>query len=880
MTDVDTAQPEPPTAVWALAADGTTVEVRELGAGDAPAVRGLYADLRPEDRYLRFFTLCRAGAGKYVDSITTNGGEDRPAFGAFHGGRLLGVASLATAAEGTSAELAVVVARDEQAHGIGTLLLEWLVAKARERGIGALTADVLAANPRMLRALGDLGLPLRCERDEEVLHVTIPLAPATRYPAAVDTRDRIADLLSLRPLLHPRSVVVVGAGRHPRSVGHAVLRNLLHGGFTGALAVVNPHARQVLGVPSHPSVTTLPFTPDLAVVCVPAADVVRVVRDCAERGVRAVVVISSGVSALPGAVSSLRRAAREHDVRVVGPNCVGVVNNARSAALDATFLDRVPGAGSVGVLAQSGGVAIALAHDLDRIGLGVSTLVSLGDEVDVSANDLLQWCIGDAGTGAVVAYLESHGNPRRFARLGAALSRRKPLVVVRAGSSEVGQRAATSHTAGLTSPPVALAALHRRVGATTVDGIAEAVEVLVLFGTQPLPAGPRVAVVTNAGGIGVLAADACTRAGLGCAALTADTRARLAELLTTGAVVSGPVDTTAVVDGDVFAAAVGLVAADPVVDAVITATVPTALGDPADGTGQAARQAHRLGVPILVVRPGSRTAVTAEAHGELRVPVYADVDPAARALAHAVARCAWLARPVVPARVTGLDDAAVLAAYDRTTTGDDGWVDPQQSLELLASLGVPTAAGRTVAPADAVAEIARAVAEHGPVAVKAVTGGLLHKSAAGGVHLGVTDGIGPVASLVGTFGDRLTGVFVQPMVAEGGEWLVGVRGDPRFGPLVVCGPGGNSAGSAPGHRVRLCPLTEADVADLVAGSDDPIALAEVVRRIAYLAELVPAVRELDINPVIVRPGSTVAVDARVRLVPLAVQDPLLRALPG
>ncbi|MCG8915559.1 GNAT family N-acetyltransferase [Actinokineospora sp. PR83] len=532
----------------------------------------------------------------------------------------MAAASYAADPGADTAEFAVVVDHDDQSHGLGTLLLESLVATARSRGLTALTADVLATNPRMLRALTDLGLPLRCERDDDVLHVTVPLADTARYGAAVDTRDRSADLLTLEPLLRPRSVVVVGAGRSPHSVGHAVLRNLLHGGFTGDLAAVNPHAREVLGVRSHQRVRDLPFAPDLAVVCVPADAVVAVVRDCAEHGVRAVVVTSSGLSARPGAADALRALVRTHGMRMVGPNCVGVLNTDPATRLDATFLDRVPPPGRVGVVTQSGGVAIALAHDLGRVGCGISAMVSLGDKFDVSANDLLHWWTADEGTGAVVAYLESFGNPRRFARLAAALARRKPLVVIRAGISAAGVRAAGSHTAALTSPPVAVAALYRHTGATAVDGIAEAVDVLTLFTTQPLPAAPRVAIVSNAGGIGVLAADACARHGLTVAELHPGTRAELSASLPAGAAVGNPVDTTAVVEEKVFTAVVARVAADDGVDAVVALTVPTALGDPAGGLGPAARAARECGVPLLFVRPGQAVGVMRETRGAWSSP--------------------------------------------------------------------------------------------------------------------------------------------------------------------------------------------------------------------------------------------------------------------
>ncbi|GLZ36675.1 bifunctional GNAT family N-acetyltransferase/acetate--CoA ligase family protein [Actinokineospora sp. NBRC 105648] len=863
------------TAQWSLDDDGATVRIRDLVPGDHDQLERLHESLPPRDQYLRFFTPGRVNAERYADSVLDGANTAHPVLGAFRGDLLIGTAGYAASERPATAELAVAVAHDAQAHGVGTLLIEALVSRARSAGIAVLTADVLAENGRMLRVLTDLGLPVRCERDDEVVHVTIALDPGERYRAAVDARERSADLASLTPVLRPRSVAVIGAGRTAGSVGHAVLRNIIRAGFTGTLSAVNPHALSILGVPCVSSVEMLAEAPDLAVVCVPATVVLPVLAECAARGVRAVLVITSGVTGELAARA--RDLVRAHGMRMVGPNCLGIANTAPDIRLDATFAAEPVPAGGIGVLTQSGGVAIALAAGLGLAGTGVSTLVSAGDKVDVSGNDLLHWWTADPATTAVLVHLESFGNPRRFARLAQTLSAAKPVVVVRAGVSAAGSRAAGSHTAALATPAVTLDALYRHAGLTAVDSVNEAVEALALLTTQPLPAGPRTAIVTNAGGAGVLAADACARYGLTVPDLAEQTLRALRGGLPLNAAVANPVDTTATVGADVLAHAVAHVLRDDSVDAVIALCVPTALGDPAPGALRMAEVAHRSGKPLLLVRLGGQAACGHE--GEPAVPVYAEPHAAVRALAHAARRRAWLDQPRPRAHpVVDLDREAVdrvLAAHP-----DGGWLDPRQSLALLAAAGVPVEAGRVVPVGGAVeAAVADLITAGRPVALKAVTDGLLHKREAGGVALGLTDRGGietAVDALRAGFGDRLRGVFVQPMAGPGTEVLIGVRGDERFGPLVVCGTGGTRAESGE-HGARLCPLSEVDIVELSGG--DPLVDA-VLRRVAHLAEAVPEIAELDLNPLIVTDTHAVAVDARVRLAPVSRVDPLRRALRG
>ncbi|NUT54211.1 MAG: GNAT family N-acetyltransferase [Saccharothrix sp.] len=611
----------------ALLTDGSVVEVRELGPGDVMALLDLHRSLPVEDQYLRFFSTSPRQLEDFVQRMVSPDEPRHVVLGALREGRLLGAASYVVLHDPECAEVALVVSHAEQTHGVGTLLLEHLASLARGRGVRRFTAEVLTMNFRMLRVFTDMGLVWTVVPDGDVVHVDLGLDAGESYLDAVAEREAKADVASLTHVLRPASIAVVGAGRSADSVGHAVLRNLADGNFTGDLYAVNPHATSVAGVDCYASVSELPETPELAVLCVPAKAVPGVAEECGRRGVRALVVISSGVDA-----DELMKPVRAHGMRLVGPNCLGVSTSSPAVRLNATFAADGTLAGDIGLVTQSGGVAIAVQEELRRLGLGLSSLVSTGDKLDISSNDLLMWWKNDAETRVIALYLESFGNARKFSRLARDVARTKPILAIRAASSEAGQRAAASHTASTATPSVTRDALFRQAGVIAVDGVPELVDVVLAL-RQPVPAGRSVAVLSNAGGLGVLAADACVRNGLKVAELSAATVAALSGLLAPAASVHNPVDTTAVVDEEKFARCLDVVAADPAVDAVITVTVPTALGDPTGGV-------HGIpGKPVLAVRTGQTERLAGD------VPCYAEPARAAGALARLVDRAEWLARP-------------------------------------------------------------------------------------------------------------------------------------------------------------------------------------------------------------------------------------------
>lgn len=884
----------------ALLTDGTTVRIRPATGTDHDAVRSFYEEMSAENLRLRFFGLSRSSARMAADRMC---GAARSGY---HGllaeaeERLIGVAEYERTADKDLAEIALAVSDAWHHRGVGTLLLEHLVSAARQDDISAFTADALAENHEMLKVFADLGLRTARRFDGPEVHCTVQLAADNDYLVVVEERGRAADVASLLPLLRPRSVAVAGAGRTPGSVGRALLHNLRTGTYTGSLYAVHPQAAAILGVRAAPTVSALPRVPDLVVVAVPAAEVGAVAADCGKAGVRALVVITAGLDAAQAA--TLLDTCRTHGMRLVGPNCLGLANTEKDLRLDATFAATHPQPGTAGVAAQSGGVGIALLGGLARLGIGVSTFVSLGDKYDVSGNDLLQWWESDKRTDLALLHLESFGNPRAFSRTARRVTRRMPVLTVDAGRTEAGRRAAASHTAAAATRTMTRQALFAQAGITATRTIPELLSTAALLHAQPLPSGGRVAVVTNAGGAGVLAADACAEAGLTVPALSGALVDRLLAVLPTGATATNPVDATAAVSEDALRACLDALAAADTVDAILVALVPTAVST-ATGDDLVRSLTRAYGRR----RPRTLTAVLLDQAAPVRllpaddgrVPAYADPQAAARSLAHAVARGRWLARPpgTVP-EPTGTDPGragdvvdAYLAAH-----AEGGWLDPRTCAALLDCYRIPQLPWAWAETEDdAVLAADRLRGPDGLVVLKAYWPGLLHKSRQHALHLdlrGDSQVRAAYRDLETRFAGLMTGVVVQPLARRGIELVAGVVQDEVFGPLVLFGLGGTATEVLADHAARLAPLTDHDVHDLITaprcapllfghGGEGPVdleGLEQLLLRLSRLASDVPQLVEADLNPVLARAGEITALDARIKLAPVRAEDPYLRRL--
>ncbi|MEV4439550.1 GNAT family N-acetyltransferase [Streptomyces sp. NPDC049577] len=898
-----TRAPQPPApAAYALLADGTTVRVRPVAPADRAAVFRLYERMSPENLRLRFFSSGPLVAERAADALCRDAGPGDRALVAEADGDVVGLAEYHAAPDGapaTTAEVALAVADAWHHRGVGTLLLEHLVDLARAGGIRELIAEALAENLPVIRVFADLGLPVRRVFEGAEVHVRVALTPDEQYLTALDTRGRTADVASLRPLLRPRSVAVVGAGHRPGSVGRAILRNLRGRGFAGPLYVVNPHGPALDGLPCHPSVADLPEVPELAVLAVPAPAVPAVAEGCGVRGVRALLVVTSGLD--QAQATALRAACRRHGMRMAGPNCLGLANTEKDVQLDATFAAGFPLPGTAGVATQSGGVGIALLDGLSRLGIGVSTFVSLGDKYDVSGNDLLQWWEEDGRTDLAVLHLESFGNPRAFSRTARRVSRRMPVLTVDAGRSEAGRRAAASHTAAAATRTMTRQALFHQAGVIATRSIGELLDTTALLHSQPLPAGDRVVVVGNAGGVGVLAADACSEAGLDVRPLEPALAAELAAVLPPGAAVGNPVDTTAAVSEEQLRTCLSLLAARRDVHAVLGVLVPTALAaatgdDPVRAFTHAPERPPCTTALVLVDRP-TRIALLPVGRGGA-LPAYADPQDAARALSYAVTHARWRNRPQsVPPEPPGIDTEGARAdvAEWLADRPEGGWLDPVRCARLLDRYGIPQVAWEWVCDEEtAAAAAARLAGPGGRVVLKAHWPGLVHKTRQGAVRLDLQgeDRVrAAYQDLASRFGGRLSGVVVQPQAPHVLELVAGVVQDEVFGPLVLFGQGGTATDVLADHAARLAPLTTSDVDDLIATprcsallsapGGAPVDLGSLERLLLCVSRMagdLPQLAEADLNPVVPCPDGVMALDARIRLEPRQAYDPYLRRL--
>ncbi|WJY36094.1 GNAT family N-acetyltransferase [Streptomyces sp. P9-2B-2] len=889
--------------VCALLADGSTVRLRPACPQDRGQVLRLYEEMSADNLRSRFFAVSRRSGEQAADRLCAPSDPGHRTLVAVHGDRLVGVAEYETVDDPTSAEIALAVADDFHHRGVGTLLLEHLVHTARENGIAAFTADVLADNHLIHKVFADLGLRVTRQFDGSTVRGIIRLAPDERYLSALDIRGRTADTASLRPLLRPGSIAVIGAGTRPGSVGRAILHHLREAHFAGLLYAVNPHAHAVLRVPAYPSIADLPHLPDLAVVAIPASGVPEAAVQCGRAGVRALVVVTSGLDERQSA--ELTAACRRWDMRMVGPNCLGIVNTEEPVRMDATFAVTKPLPGTAGVAVQSGGVGIALLDGLFRLGIGISSFVSLGDKRDVSSNDLLQWWECDGRTDLALLHLESFGNPRAFSRTARRVARGMPLLTVDAGRSAAGRRAAASHTAAAATPTMTRGALFSQAGIIATRTLGELLDTAALLHSQPLPAGTRVAVVSNAGGAGVLAADACVDAGLTVPELPADLVGELLAMLPGGAGAGNPVDTTPAVSVETLSGCVDRLAQSGAVDGVLVALVPTA---PATAVGTDLVTAlttrppdARTGAPVVAVVLDQAEHVRLLPTEDGRtVPSYGEPQSAARALHHAAERARWLARPqgsVVES--AGIDSSGARALVEaflaREPTG--GWLDARATDQLFARYGITRLRQACAATEqEAVDAAVRLAGPSGGVVLKAQGPELVHKSERGAVLLdlhGEQQVRAAYRDLTARLGVAMSEVLVQPMAAPGTELLAGVVQDEVFGALVLFGLGGTTSELLADHAARLAPLTDTDFHELLIaprcapllfgyrGSSpvDVDGLEALLARLSRMADDLPEVAEAECNPIIARPDGITVVDARVRLLPRRAPDPYLRRLP-
>lgn len=703
---------------------------------------------------------------------------------------------------------------------------------------------------------------------------------------------------SLEAVFRPRSVAVLGASRRRDAIGGAILHNLIEQGFQGPVYPVNPRASHVQAIPAYPGVESIPGPVDLAVIVVPAEHVLEAVEACGRKGVKALVVISAGFKET-GEEGKKREQAlvelvRRHSMRLIGPNCLGILNTDPKVALDATFAPVYPPAGRVAFSSQSGALGLAILDYAKQLNLGISQFVSVGNKAEVSGNDLIEFWENDPGTDLILLYLESFGNPRKFTQIARRVARTKPIIAVKSGRTPGGSRAASSHTGALAGSDAAVDALFRQSGVIRTDTIEELFDTAMLLESQPVPLGPRVAILTNAGGPGIMAADACESAGLTLAPLDPKTMKGLRSFLPAEASVRNPVDMIASADPASFEKSLRLLCADKNVDAVIVIFVPPLV----TGAPDVARA-------ILAGAAGSKKTILScfmGSHGvpeslrslqEGHIPSYSFPEAAARTLARAVTYGVWRNAPPgkVPS-VAGVSPERGRAAIARALHGGgepSRWMDAAGLQELLGAYGIRTSAAR---PASNRGEAASAAKGLGfPVVLKVRSADVVHKTDVGGVRLNLRS----EAEAAQAFDEirealrlakpdaRFEGVTVEPMIQGGVETIVGMTRDPSFGPVVLFGLGGVAVELLRDVSLRLTPLTDRDAQEMVreirgypllggyrgTAPSNVESVIDLLHRVSRLAMDQAEIMELDLNPVMVFQGEApcIALDARLRLAP-------------
>lgn len=883
--------------------DGTAVRLRPVRREDEGGLLAFYLGLSPDSLFYRFFaSLNEVAIRRWLQSALQTPPERGIGVAATFGDppRIVGH-GLYQRVTHDRAEVAFAVADDFQGKGLGTLMLGWLAEIASRQGIRQFEAAVLPENRRMLDVFREAGFPVEVHAAPGEMRVIFPTELTEEALTRFERREQIAARAALIPFLQPRSVAVIGASRQRGTIGGELFRNLLDFGFCGPVYPVNPNAPVVQSVVSYPTVEDVPGPVDLAVIAVPAEHVAEVARQCARKGVRALVVISAGFAEAGEEgrqrQEELVRVCRASGMRLIGPNCMGIANSDPAVRLNATFGPSPPKPGRVGFMTQSGALGLAIIEYANLLGIGLSTFVSVGNKADISGNDLLNYWEDDPNTDVILLYLESFGNPRKFSRIARRVGRRKPIVAVKSGRTPAGMRGTSSHTgAMLAASDTTIDALFNQAGVIRTDTLEEMFDVAALLASQPLPRGPRVGIVTNGGGPGILAADACEAEGLQVPVLEEATRARLRTFLPRQASVQNPVDLIASATPEQYRLAVEAVMADPNVDALIVIFVPPLaiqVEDIARAVLDAARSL-REPKPILTVFMSARGVPELLREGDLTLPSYAFPESAARALSKAVHYAQWRSiPPEAPTRPAGIDRDDALALVAQVLARGGGWLHPGEVERLLTSYGIPLVQQRVVSSPEEAGDAAQALG--GQVALKAIAPGLVHKTDIGGVALALQGREAVVEEALRmnrrlcAAGYRAEGYLVQAMAPPGTEMIVGVVEDPSFGPLVACGAGGILAELLGDVSIRLAPLTARDASamlrelrlfPLLAGyrgahpSDVP-ALEEVLLRVSALASDLPHVVELELNPVRVYERGVLVLDARVRVEP--VQPPSLVA---
>lgn len=847
--------------------DGSTIHLRPLQPGDVPLLTSLIG-------------AAAAGTSSQDVALLAEAGGTPVAIAAYR----------RDAPTATHADVRVTIDPALAGRGVGTRMLEILARAAWADGIRVFDARVHRDDQPLMNMLTASGFAIERTLDAGFYRVTLSLAHTPVYQDRAAERSEAAATASMKSFFEPKTVAVIGASHERGKIGAEVLHNIIKDGYTGRLFAVHPSASVIDGIPAFPHVTLIPGDVDLAVIVVPARHVSTVVDDCIQKKVKAIVIISAGFAETgttgreleADVLAKVRRAG----MRMVGPNCMGLINTNPAVRLNATFAPASAPAGGVAMSTQSGALGLAILDYARELHIGLSTFVSVGNKADVSSNDLVQYWASDPRTSVILLYVESFGNPRKFSQIARRVGLRKPIVAVKSGRSASGARAASSHTGALATRDVIVDAMFRQAGVIRTETLEELFDVAMLLANQPIPRGKRVAILTNAGGPGILAADACEAHGLTLPTLGEATTAMLRSFLPAEASVVNPIDMIASATPSQYEQSLTALLKDDAVDSVLVIFIPplvTRIDEVAAAVRRAATGApDKTIIGIFMTFKGAPSEIAP-------IPCFRFPEAAAVALARAAEYGAWRRQPpgIVPV-FTDIDQDAVRRVIDRALTRGGGWTTPDESRELLESAGIGVAAQAMAASEE---DAVRAAAGLGyPVVLKAVGARIIHKTELGAVIVNLRDEASLRTAwrdLSTRLGDAMTGALVQEMVGGGVEMLVGMVLDPTFGPVLACATGGTQAELFADGQFRLYPLTETDADAMVDGlrgaallrgyrgapPADERALKTALLRLSAIVGVCPEIQEIDINPLLVLPGGVRAVDARIRLERLTARKP-------
>jgi acetyl coenzyme A synthetase (ADP forming)-like protein len=866
-----------------LLKDGSRIFLRPIKRADVERWLDFISRLSQRTLYLRFHYVPRLGREDAVRFCSVDYNNAFAFVAEVLKGRqqeIIAIGRYYRIPNKPSAEVAFAIEDAYQGKGIGTKLVEWLANVARDKGITTFEASVLAENKGMMSVFKGYGFHVTSEYEGNAYRVTFPIARTKLVTKKEEERERTSTIVSMRSLLYPQSVAVIGASREPGTIGQLLFKCMMQSGFAGVVYPVNPHAGAIMSVRSYSSVLDIAGPVDLALIAVPAPLVAQVTDECGRKGVHSIVVISDGFSERGGEgvhrEEQLRDIALGHGMRLIGPNCMGVINTDPTVNLNASFSQIYPLPGNVAFLTQSGALGLSIIEYASNLNMGISTFASVGNHADVSSNDLLLYWEQDAATKVILLYLESFGDPRQFARIARRTSAAKPIVAVKGGSSTAGARAALSHTGALATSQIASDALFRQAGIIRVNTLEQLFNVATLLSNQPVPAGRRVAIVTNGGGPGIIAADACEQHGLALPELSPELVDRLKAVVRRDIAFRNPLDLTAGAIGEEFERVLKIVADDKGFDAVFAIFIPPTIVDQS-GVEEAMRRVapvfQRNKKPLLACFMGQRGFKARLGTSGKFVPCYPFPEEAIEALARAAEYSEWLRRPKgsIP-KIPGLRREQAQGIIESALTSSPQrplWLAAGAIADLLACYGIRMIETRM---AKTAAEAAAAAAKLGfPVAVKLASSTLVHKTDVGGVVLdlmsvkAVEQAFKDIRARLAAAGREaeMEGVMVQRMVQGGQEVIVGVTQDPSFGPLIMFGLGGIYAELLKDVAIKLHPLTDVDARELIgsikmaklfegfrgAAPSDTQALEDLLLRLSALVEDITQIAELDLNPV-------------------------------